>query len=159
MKTGHTCLAAILQLFLLHAASAIAADNFQASIKAGDELRQQQKYGAAHLAPRNESVLATASPLIQIATWNDWGEGTVIEPSREFGYRDMEVAQELRRKHLDSRFSATAADLRLPGQLLELRRKMAKPDDAKQLDRIAELMATGELRQAKSALETFPVPP
>jgi hypothetical protein len=29
--------------------------------------------------------------IIQIATWNDWGEGTVVEPSREFGYRDLEL--------------------------------------------------------------------
>jgi len=26
--------------------------------------------------------------MVQIATWNDWGEGTGIEPTAEFGYRD-----------------------------------------------------------------------
>jgi len=33
--------------------------------------------------------LASGSPVVQIATWNDWGEGTQIEPSREFGFRDL----------------------------------------------------------------------
>ena len=28
-------------------------------------------------------ALATESPVVQIATWNDWGEGTMIEPSVE----------------------------------------------------------------------------
>ena len=28
--------------------------------------------------------------IIQIATWNDFGEGTIIEPTQEFGYRYLE---------------------------------------------------------------------
>lgn len=39
--------------------------------------------------------------LIQLATWNDWGEGTGIEPTVEFGYRDLEVLQKLRGKKGD----------------------------------------------------------
>ena len=31
--------------------------------------------------------------LIQIATWNDYGEGTMIEPTREFGYGYLEALQ------------------------------------------------------------------
>lgn len=103
-------------------------------------------------------ALKTNSPVIQIATWNDWGEGTMIEPSREFGYRDLEVLQELRREHIDSRFSAAASDLRLPRQLLELRRETTRPDHTKQLDRIAELLATGKLGQAQLELEAFDRP-
>ena len=32
-------------------------------------------------------AMASGNPLVQIATWNDFGEGTCIEPSREYGYR------------------------------------------------------------------------
>ena len=102
-----------------------------------------------------EQALTTASSLIQIATWNDWGEGTMIEPSREFGYRDLEILQETRRKQKDSPFSATASDLRLPRQLLQLRRKTTSPEQVKQLDRIAESIAAGELSQARSDLKAF----
>jgi hypothetical protein len=31
---------------------------------------------------------------LQIPTWNDWGEGTMIEPSLEFGYQRLEILQE-----------------------------------------------------------------
>ena len=31
--------------------------------------------------------------LIQVATWNDYGEGTIIEPTVNFGYRYLEVLQ------------------------------------------------------------------
>ncbi|MBC8868531.1 MAG: glycoside hydrolase family 99-like domain-containing protein [Planctomycetes bacterium] len=95
-------------------------------------------------------ALASRSRIIQIATWNDWGEGTVIEPSLEFGYRDLEVLRELRRKHVDASFPATSSDLRLPEKLLSLRRH--SPEKAKQLDQIVDLIATGKLRQARSEM-------
>lgn len=56
-------------------------------------------------------ALASAAPIVQIATWNDWGEGTEIEPSVEFGYRDLETLQ----KALSSPYKP--ADLRLPIRL------------------------------------------
>jgi hypothetical protein len=99
------------------------------------------------------AALATQSRIIQIATWNDWGEGTVIEPSLEFGYRDLEVLQELRRKHVDDRFSATPSDLRLPERLLSLRR--SSPENLRRVDRIVELIATGHLTQARSVLNVI----
>jgi hypothetical protein len=34
-------------------------------------------------------ALQSGAPVIQIATWNDFGEGTVIEPTREHGTRDL----------------------------------------------------------------------
>jgi hypothetical protein len=99
-----------------------------------------------------QQALATGSPVIQIATWNDCGEGTMVEPSAEFGYRDLEVVQEMRRKHVDSRFSATPSDLRLPHRLLMVRRKATAAQRTKQLDQIAELVAAGRTGQAESEL-------
>ncbi len=34
-----------------------------------------------------ERALASGSRIVQIASWNDFGEGTCIEPTREHGYR------------------------------------------------------------------------
>ena len=66
-------------------------------------------------------------PVVQIATWNDWGEGTQIEPSREFGMRDLEATQTLRRHKLGSwRISLiTPADLQLPLALFRARKSGA----------------------------------
>ena len=94
--------------------------------------------------------------LIQIATWNDWGEGTVIEPSREFGYRDLEAIQELRKSRLGSKFNVQAADLRLPAELLKLRRSDRTGQQSERLGRIAELLAKGQLDEARDLLPRVP---
>ena len=98
-------------------------------------------------------ALQVEAALVQIATWNDWGEGTMIEPSREFGYRDLEVLQRLRRRYLDARFSATASDLRLPARLLQHRRTMSAAVQVSRCDRIAELITAGKLSEARAELK------
>ena len=59
------------------------------------------------------------SPVIQLATWNDYGEGTVIEPTTEYGYRDLEVVS---RGGSGQQRVEIAKALRLPEKLLRLRR-------------------------------------
>ncbi len=60
---------------------------------------------------------------IQLVTWNDYGEGTMIEPTHEFGYTFLEIVQQARRKELGQAFTFTADDLRLPARLYALLRK------------------------------------
>lgn len=36
----------------------------------------------------------TNSDFIQLITWNDWGEGTAIEPSLEYEYQQLEIIQD-----------------------------------------------------------------
>ena len=62
------------------------------------------------------------APIIQIATWNDWGEGTQVEPSLEHGFRDLEYIQSFVRKELSVRSEFSASDLRLPSEILKLKR-------------------------------------
>ena len=42
--------------------------------------------------------------LIQIVTWNDFGEGTIIEPTTEFGYHYLEALQNYRKKQAGKTF-------------------------------------------------------
>lgn len=63
----------------------------------------------------------SGASFLQIATWNDWGEGTQIEPSQEFGYRDLERLQTDRRAS-DPGFPFRASDLRLPERIYRLRK-------------------------------------
>ena len=98
--------------------------------------------------------LEARPPLIQICTWNDWGEGTMIEPSREFGFRDLETVQKQRRTYLDPGFSVSPGALRLPLRLYELRVKFrADPDRKKKLDQIAEQLANLSVEDASRSLE------
>lgn len=102
-----------------------------------------------------DRALKQKPTVVQLATWNDWGEGTGIEPTAEFGYRDLEEVQTLRRKHLDAQFPYRAGELRLPHRLLLQRRKADTAERTANLDDITMLIANGKIRDAESALYRF----
>ena len=58
--------------------------------------------------------------IIQIVTWNDYGEGTIIEPTIERGYSELEFVQD-RIKEYNPDFPFTKLDLRLPLEFYKLR--------------------------------------
>jgi hypothetical protein len=98
-------------------------------------------------------ALASRAPFVQIVTWNDWGEGTGIEPTVEFGYRDLEAIQRLRREHVDPAFARRPEDLRLVHRLYFLRRQeAARPGLAEDLDDVARRLAAGRLAEAREVL-------
>lgn len=97
-------------------------------------------------------ALESSAPIIQIATWNDWGEGTQIEPSREFGYRDLQITQSLRRKYVDTHFPFRPQDLNIALELLRKRRAESSAESQKALDEVAILAASGKLKQARLRL-------
>ncbi len=103
-----------------------------------------------------EKALRSGLPCIQISTWNDWGEGTVIEPSREFGYRDLEVVQHLRRQFIEPGFAGRPEDLRLPIVLYNLRKAVKdQPVLGRELDQAAQLLFKGDGKAAAKALESI----
>lgn len=104
--------------------------------------------GATYRTSLRES-LATHAPFVQVATFNDWGEGTVIEPSQEFGYRDLETTQRL----AGVRFSPQ--DLRLPIRLYQLRKRQ-DPTLAPRLASISAELLAGRTASARRQLRTLP---
>jgi hypothetical protein len=90
-------------------------------------------------------ALQSGSPVVQIATWNDWGEGTQIEPSVEHGTRDLEMLQ----ARLPNPRRYTRADLQLPLRLYKLR-KEGKQDEANQISR---LLFAGKAKEARALLD------
>lgn len=100
-----------------------------------------------------EQAIRSQSPVIQIATWNDWGEGTIVEPSVEFGYRDLKATQRLRRQYIEPRFPHNPEDLELPVRLYRLRKTHKK--DAKKsavLETVSRLLFAGETGNARLLL-------
>jgi len=98
--------------------------------------------------------------VIQLITWNDYGEGTGIEPTEEYGYRYLEMVQETRRATDEAGFPFTADDLRLPLQLFELRNQYAGNADINaRLDRVYEAVLAGDLDLARTLLADVPVEP
>ena len=33
--------------------------------------------------------MTNSSAIVQVVTWNDFGEGSMVEPTQEYGYRDL----------------------------------------------------------------------
>lgn len=104
-------------------------------------------------------ALENNADIIQLITWNDYGEGTMIEPTEETGYRYLEIVQETRRilnttDELD--FTFTTEDLRLPLQLFNLRKAYAA-DTAVQarLDEVFNAIIANDLSTATAILGEF----
>ena len=108
--------------------------------------------GGATFKKTMELAVASKCRVIQIATWNDYGEGTVVEPTRRFGYRFLECIQEGARD--TSRY--TPEDLRLPILLYQLRKKASLTESArKELDRASAQLFESKCGEARKILETL----
>ena len=90
--------------------------------------------------------------VVQLVTWNDYGEGTMFEPTHEQGYLALEIVQEARRKESGDKFSFKAEDLRLPARLYSLRKKAGA--DSVNLDKISQLLKEGNCGTAQSQIES-----
>ena len=92
-------------------------------------------------------ALRANARIIQIATWNDWGEGTQIEPSVEFGNRDLQWLQESRFGRRASEARPRSSDFQIPRQILAARRAKAQPKSM--LDALANSIANSKWQQAR----------
>lgn len=72
-----------------------------------------------------DAALAASPDVIQIATWNDYGEGTIIEPTIERGFRELEYLQRLR-KGAEPAFPYGPADLRAALELYKRKAAAAR---------------------------------
>ena len=127
-------------------------DDIYAEAGVGENLGSVPDQGGATFRVTLDASQNMSAPAVQLVTWNDWGEGTMIEPSREYGTRDLETVQQFRRG-IEPGFTANAADLALPRRLFELRRTNAGADDNDQLDRIADLLRKGQYDAARAELK------
>lgn len=99
-------------------------------------------------------AMTNSSAIVQIVTWNDFGEGTVIEPTKEYGYRDLGLIQDFRRQHLGPNFSFRTNDLTLALQFYNLRRQSTTNGAlAAQLDRVFTNIVSGKVKSAQVQLE------
>jgi len=98
--------------------------------------------------------MTNASTIVQVVTWNDFGEGTMVEPTHEYGYRDLGIIQDFRREYLEPGFAGSTNDLGMALQFYQLRRQAAtNPALAAPLDRVFTNIVSGKLDDAKQQLE------
>ena len=94
-------------------------------------------------------ALTNNSAMVQIVTWNDFGEGTMVEPTAEYGYRDLGIVQDMRRQYLDSSFPYHTNDLVMALRFFNLRKQYANsPAISAELDRIFTNIVSGQVSAA-----------
>jgi hypothetical protein len=99
-------------------------------------------------------AMTNSSPIVQIVTWNDFGEGTVVEPTHEYGYRDLGMIQNLRRQYLQPDFFRTTNDLALAFQFYQLRRQCSTNSGLTgELNSIFTNLVSGSTTNAKRRLD------
>jgi hypothetical protein len=124
-----------------------------AEAKVHDSYGQIQDDNGLTFVTTLKRAIKSGAPLVQVVTWNDWGEGTSIEPSVEFGYRDLEAAQRLRRELVDPSFAFRPDDLRLAYRLYNARRKeRTRRALRSRNDEVSRLLATGQPAAARNKL-------
>jgi hypothetical protein len=101
-----------------------------------------------------ERALESTADIVQIVTWNDYGEGTIIEPTVEDGYKYLEITQQMRKQYIDANFTYTAADLRLPVRLYTLRKaNLGNSAIMAQLASVESYLFANNLSGAKELLD------
>ncbi len=98
-----------------------------------------------------DAALATPIERLQLCTWNDYGEGTMIEPTQEFGYSFLTTLQ--------SKLGVSSlaqADLEMVYNLY-LKRKAFSDDTEKQkkLDQVFYYIVSLQLDKAKKLLNSI----
>ncbi len=94
---------------------------------------------------------------IQLITWNDYGEGTNIEPAVEYEYRYLEMVQEARRA-TDPQFDYTSDDLRLPLQVYQMQVQAQKDQNTAALAvlrKAAAALTDGNVEETRKILTTL----
>jgi hypothetical protein len=98
-------------------------------------------------------ALTNNSAIVQIVTWNDFGEGTMVEPTQDYGYRDLGIIQNLRRQYLDPGFSYRTNDLAMAFRFYNLRKQYGTtPALSAELDRAFTNIVSGKVSTANLQL-------
>jgi hypothetical protein len=100
-----------------------------------------------------QRALTNSSQIVQIVTWNDYGEGTIVEPTTQYGFRDLGVIQNFRRLYLSPDYAGTTNDLTTATRLYNERRAYSSNAIASaELDRIFNDAIAGDLPDANLKL-------
>jgi hypothetical protein len=98
-------------------------------------------------------AMTNNSAMVQIVTWNDFGEGTMVEPTLDYGFRDLGIIQNLRRQYLDSGFHYHTNDLAMAFRFYNLRKQNgSSPAISAELDRIFTNIISGATSTANLQL-------
>ena len=105
--------------------------------------------GSAYEQSLNMALKSGVS-FIQIVTWNDWEEGTVIEPSCEYEYRYLETTKRLLEEH-GRCVPYSSCDLKLPVKLYQMQRRSGNNGQCRT---VSDALFGGDLTRARQLLQS-----
>jgi hypothetical protein len=109
----------------------------------GDTLRETLSRG-----------MTNSSAIVQVVTWNDFGEGSMVEPTQEYGYRDLGIIQDCRRQYMEPDFPRNTNDLAMALRFYHLRQhSLTNRVASAELDRIFTNIVSGRLEAANRQLD------
>ncbi|HET6427561.1 MAG TPA: hypothetical protein VFJ30_04070 [Phycisphaerae bacterium] len=94
-----------------------------------------------------EQAVSDSVPLVQIATWNDWFEGTNVEPSAEDGVKYLQITRDYAAKFKTT--PPAKADLLLPIRVYRIRKTARDAATLKAMDEASELIRQGRYADAE----------
>ncbi len=98
-------------------------------------------------------ALADGMPVVQIATWNDWFEGTNIEPAAEFGTLYLEITREFAAKL--KKTDLPEADLNTPIRIYRIRKSTRDRDTLAAMNTASEMIRTGRFDRAERIVNPY----
>jgi glycoprotein endo-alpha-1,2-mannosidase len=100
-----------------------------------------------------ERIMAHDYSVVQIATWNDWMEGSNIEPSREFGYTYLEMTREYAQKWKGT--TIETGDFKIPAWIYDIRKKHKDSKALQVCDQASQAISRGEFKKAEEILQIW----
>ena len=86
---------------------------------------------------------------LQLITWNDYGEGTMIEPTEEFGFLLLEMVQQF------TEVAYRKTELETIYSLYKLRNQVSNTDDKKRLDQAYYYLVSTQFDKAKHLIDSL----
>jgi len=128
----------------------------------GDGPRIAPDYHGERFRRSWELSIANAVDLVQLVTWNDWNEGSQIEPSDTYGYRYLELTKKYSADYKGVADTVPNGALRIPLRLYKARKNAANGANAARraaisssLDHVRDDLLAGRYDKAAQRLEEF----
>lgn len=100
-----------------------------------------------------DALLATNVPMVQVATWNDWMEGTTIEPALEYGTKYLEITRD--KAALFKGETPAPGNLHVPIWIYKIRKSSADPAALRAAAEASEAIRRGEFARAESLVRPW----
>lgn len=100
-----------------------------------------------------ESAIKNDAQMVNIPTWDDWGESSTIEPTLEYGTDYLEVTRRYAAKYKG--IEANTASLELPGWIYKIRKTTEDERILAEMDTASQLIADSRYNEAEALVRPY----